>query len=223
VKPNGIAESLIIGERFIASQPVMLILGDNIFYGEGFGQMLLRRAAQLNRGAQVFAYFVDDPERYGVVEFDAAGKVMSIEEKPKVPKSPYAITGLYFYDGQVCKIAREVKPSARGELEITSVNQWYLHQSMLEVTILGRGIAWLDTGTHDNLLEAANFVAAVERRQGLKIASPEEIAYRRGLIDEEQLLQLAAPLHNTEYGQYLIKLVKKERGYISERKGIAES
>jgi glucose-1-phosphate thymidylyltransferase len=206
-KPRGVAEAFIIGESFIAGDPVMLILGDNIFYGAGFGQTLLSCANRAGRGALTFAYYVSDPERYAVVEFDAAGKVLGIEEKPVRPKSSYAITGLYCYDGSVCEIARSIKPSARGELEITSVNQSYLAQGLLRVEVLGRGIAWLDTGTHATLLEASNFVATIERRQGLKIASPEEIAYRRNLIDRQQLLWLVKLMLNTEYGQYLAKLV----------------
>jgi glucose-1-phosphate thymidylyltransferase len=213
--PKGIAEAFIIGETFIAGHPVMLVLGDNIFYGEGFGQML-RRASHVERGALIFAYYVDDPQRYGVAEFDSKGSVVSIEEKPAQLKSSYAVTGLYCYDKQVCRVARELLPSVRGELEITAVNQWNLSQRALRVEVLGRGIAWLDTGTHDALLEASNFVAAIERRQGLKIASPEEIAYRRNLIDEEQLLRLAKPMLNTQYGQYLVKLVHQNKRYISE-------
>jgi glucose-1-phosphate thymidylyltransferase len=208
--PNGIAEAFIIGEDFIAGDPVMLILGDNIFYGAGFGQLLLDCAQRSEPGALNFAYYVNDPERYAVVEFDAAGKILSIEEKPTHPKSSYAITGLYCYDGRVCEIARGIRPSARGELEITSVNQSYLAQGLLHVEVLGRGIAWLDTGTHATLLEASNFVATIERRQGLKIASPEEIAYRRNLIDRDQLFWLVDQMLNSDYGQYLAKLVKEE-------------
>jgi glucose-1-phosphate thymidylyltransferase len=214
-EPRGVAEAFLIGESFIAGSPVLLVLGDNIFYGEGFGGLLLR-AARITEGALIFAYYVDDPERYGVAEFDAAGKVTSIEEKPAKPKSSYAITGLYCYDGRVCDVARGIKPSARGELEITAVNRWYLGQDQLRVELLGRGTAWLDTGTHDALLEAGNFVATIERRQGLKIASPEEIAYRRNLIDEEQLLRLAQPMLHTDYGRYLVKLVSETKRYISE-------
>jgi glucose-1-phosphate thymidylyltransferase len=206
-EPKGIAEAFIIGEDFIARDPVMLILGDNIFYGGGFGQLLLRCASRVERGALTFAYYVSDPQRYAVAEFDVAGKVLSIEEKPVQPKSSYAITGLYFYDSNVCEIARSIESSARGELEITSVNQSYLAQGMLQVHVLGRGIAWLDTGTHATLLEASNFVATIERRQGLKIASPEEIAYRRNLIDCHQLLELVKPMLNTEYGRYLAGLI----------------
>jgi glucose-1-phosphate thymidylyltransferase len=212
-EPRGIAEAFLIGESFIAGSPVLLVLGDNIFYGEGFGGLLLR-AARITEGALIFAYYVDDPERYGVAEFDAAGKVTSIEEKPAKPKSSYAITGLYCYDGRVCDVARGIRPSTRGELEITAVNRWYLGQDQLRVELLGRGTAWLDTGTHDALLEAGNFVATIERRQGLKIASPEEIAYRRKLIDEEQLLRLAKPMQNSDYGRYLVNLVRESKRYL---------
>jgi glucose-1-phosphate thymidylyltransferase len=214
-EPRGVAEAFLIGESFIAGSPVLLVLGDNIFYGEGFGGLLLR-AARITEGALIFAYYVDDPERYGVAEFDATWKVISIEEKPANPKSSYAITGLYCYDGRVCDVARGIKPSARGELEITAVNRWYLGQDQLRVELLGRGTAWLDTGTHDALLEAGNFVATIERRQGLKIASPEEIAYRRNLIDEEQLLRLAQPMLHTDYGRYLVKLVSETKRSLSE-------
>ncbi len=214
-EPNGIAEAFIIGKDFIAGDPVTLILGDNIFYGEGFGQ-ILQTGGLINEGAQVFAYYVNDPERYGVAEFDDEGAVVSLEEKPKKPKSSYAVTGLYSYDGQVSDVAASITPSARGELEITAVNQWYLERGLLHAVVLGRGIAWLDTGTHDALLEAGNFVATIERRQGLKIASPEEIAYRRKLIDEEQLLRLAKPMLKTDYGQYLVRLAGQEKKYISD-------
>jgi glucose-1-phosphate thymidylyltransferase len=214
-EPNGIAESFVIGEQFIGGSSVMLVLGDNIFYGEGFGRMM-QGAINVDHRALIFAYYVTDPERYGVVEFDSKGSVISLEEKPAKPRSSYAVTGLYSYDNRVCDVARNIKPSARGELEITAVNQWYLSEGSLQVEVLGRGIAWLDTGTHDALLEASNFVATIERRQGLKIASPEEIAYRRGLIDEEQLLRLAKPLLSTEYGRYLTKLVLAEKRYFSE-------
>jgi glucose-1-phosphate thymidylyltransferase len=209
-EPKGIAEALIIGEAFLAGNPVMLVLGDNIFYGQGLGRTLLQ-AGRIEHGALVFAYHVEDPERYGVVEFDATGKAVGLEEKPALPKSSYAITGLYCYDAQASDVARGIEPSARGEIEITSVNRWYLAQGRLRVELLGRGIAWLDTGTHDSLLEASNFVATIQRRQGLKISSPEEIAYRRKLIDEEQLLRLANPMLNTDYGQYLVKLVRETR------------
>ncbi len=214
-EPKGIAEAFIIGECFIGRRPVVLVLGDNIFYGEGFGQ-ILQRTINIGHGALIFAYYVSDPERYGVAEFDSEGRVVSLEEKPAKPKSSYAVTGLYCYDSRVCDVARNIKPSAREEVEITAVNQWYLSQGMLRVEVIGRGIAWLDTGTHDALLEAANFVASIERRQGLKIAVPEEIAFRRRLIDEEQLLRLAKPMLHTEYGQYLMKLVRAEKRYISE-------
>lgn len=214
-EPRGIAEAFLIGESFIAGEPVTLVLGDNIFYGEGLGQ-LLQQSTVIECGARIFAYYVDNPEAYGVAEFGNDGKVLSLEEKPRHPKSSYAVTGLYCYDGQVAKVARTIRPSARGELEITAVNQWYLTQGSLQVEVLGRGIAWLDTGTHDALLEASNFVATIERRQGLKVSSPEEIAYRRRLIDEEQLLRLAHPLLKTEYGQYLVRLVRPEKRYISE-------
>jgi glucose-1-phosphate thymidylyltransferase len=214
-EPKGIADAFLVGAAFVAGDPVVLILGDNIFYGEGFGQLLFG-ASRVDRGALVFAYYVDNPGQYGVVEFDCDGRVISLEEKPARPKSSYAVTGLYCYDGQVCDVARSIEPSARGELEITSVNQWYLSRQALRVELLGRGVAWLDTGTHAALLEAGNFVATIERRQGLKIASPEEIAYRRKLIDEEQLLRLARPLMNTDYGRYLLRLVEPDKRYISE-------
>jgi len=214
-KPKGIAEAFIIGEDFIGRDPVVLVLGDNIFYGEGLVR-ILQGAIGTEHSALIFAYYVTDPERYGVVEFDSNGKVVSLEEKPTKPRSSYAVTGLYSYDCRVCDVARNTKPSARGELEITAVNQWYLSEGSLHVEIFGRGIAWLDTGTHDSLMEASNFVASIERRQGLKIASPEEIAYRRGLIDEEQLLRLAKPMLSTDYGQYLTKLVLAEKRYFSE-------
>jgi glucose-1-phosphate thymidylyltransferase len=215
IEPKGIAEAFIIGAPFTGASSVVFVLGDNIFYGEGFGR-ILRSASHIESGALIFAYYVSDPERYGVVEFDSEGRVVSLEEKPTKPKSSYAVTGLYCYDSHVCEVARNIKPSSRGELEITSVNQWYLSHGSLRVEVLGRGIAWLDTGTHDSLLEATNFVASIERRQGLKIACPEEIAYRRGLIDEEQLLRLAKPMLRTEYGQYLMRLVQPDKRYISE-------
>ena len=208
-EPKGIAEAFLIGEAFIARDPVVLVLGDNIFYGQGLGDLLLRCAGKIAHGALIFAYYVNDPERYGVAEFDAGGRVLSVEEKPAKPKSSYAITGLYCYDGTVCDVARSIQPSARGELEITAVNQWYLREGRLQVELLGRGIAWLDTGTHDAMLEAGNFVATIERRQGMKIASPEEIAYRRNLIDREQLLRLAQPMRNSDYGRYLVKLANE--------------
>ena len=205
--PDGLAQAFIIGESFIGNNPSALVLGDNIFYGHDF-QPLLHAADAKTSGATVFAYHVTDPERYGVVAFDGAGKASSIEEKPKVPKSNYAVTGLYFYDQQVIDIAKATQPSARGELEITTVNQTYLEQNQLSVQIMKRGYAWLDTGTHDSLLDAGQFIATLERRQGLKIACPEEIAWRSGFIDDAQLDKLAAPLAKSGYGQYLQGLLK---------------
>lgn len=213
-QPRGLAHAFIVGERFIAGHPVSLILGDNIFYGEGLSHSV-RSAAQISAGACIFAYYVLDPERYGVVQFDERGQVISLVEKPRQPQSSYAVTGLYFYDSTVCDIARDIEPSARGELEITSVNEVYLKRNALRVEVLGRGIAWLDTGTHEALLEASNFVATIERRQGLKIACPEEIAHRLGLIDEDQLLRLAHEMANTEYAAYLMGLLQRDRRYIS--------
>lgn len=204
--PDGLAQAFIIGEDFIGNAPSALVLGDNIYHGHDF-QPLLHAADAQSDGATVFAYRVHDPERYGVVEFDAAGKAISIEEKPAQPKSHYAVTGLYFYDQQVVDIAKAVKPSARGELEITSVNQTYLAQGQLTVQTMGRGYAWLDTGTHDSLLEASQFIATLQHRQGLKIACPEEIAWRAGWIDDARLEQLAAPLAKNGYGQYLKNLL----------------
>ena len=205
--PDGLAQAFIIGERFIGNSPSALVLGDNIFYGHDF-QPLLHAADMQTSGATVFAYHVTDPERYGVVAFDAKGRASSIEEKPKAPKSNFAVTGLYFYDQQVIDIAKATKPSARGELEITSVIQTYLEQGQLSVQIMKRGYAWLDTGTHDSLLDAGQFIATLERRQGLKIACPEEIAWRSGFINDAQLEQLAAPLAKSGYGQYLHGLLK---------------
>ncbi len=205
--PDGLAQAFILGKSFVGGAPSALVLGDNIFYGHDF-QPLMQRADRQTTGASVFAYHVTDPERYGVVEFDADKRALSIEEKPKVPKSNYAVTGLYFYDEQVCDIAASIKPSARGELEITEVNAQYLRQGQLNVEIMGRGYAWLDTGTHDSLLEAGQFIATLEKRQGLKVACPEEIAYRSGWIGAEQLAALAQPLQKNGYGQYLLKLLK---------------
>jgi glucose-1-phosphate thymidylyltransferase len=204
--PDGLAQAFILGKRFVGGKPSALVLGDNIFHGHDF-QDLLDDATQRASGASVFAYHVHDPERYGVVEFDADRRAISIEEKPKKPKSSYAVTGLYFYDSQVCDIAASIKPSPRGELEITEVNATYLRQSQLTVEIMGRGYAWLDTGTHDSLLEAGQFIATLEKRQGLKVACPEEIAFRNGWITATELEALAQPLLKNGYGQYLMKLL----------------
>lgn len=203
--PDGLAQAFLIGETFIGRNPVSLVLGDNIFYGGGLSQKL-QHAGLRDRGASVFAYYVQDPERYGVVSFDPGGRAVDIEEKPDQPKSHYAVTGLYFYDNDVIDIAGSIEPSHRGELEITDVNLVYLKRGDLQVEVLSRGTAWLDTGTHNSLLDAANFIRVVEERQGLKIACPEEVAYRQGFIDEEQLLQLAQPLMKSGYGEYLSKL-----------------
>jgi glucose-1-phosphate thymidylyltransferase len=205
-RPEGLAQAFILGREFVAGQPSALVLGDNIFYGHDF-QRLLVNANSRRQGASVFAYHVHDPERYGVVAFDAQRRALSIEEKPQAPKSNYAVTGLYFYDEQVCDIAAAIRPSARGELEITDVNAAYLRQGQLEVEIMGRGYAWLDTGTHDSLLEASQFIATLEKRQGLKVACPEEIAFRSGWIDAAQLEALAQPMLKNGYGQYLRKLL----------------
>jgi glucose-1-phosphate thymidylyltransferase len=206
--PDGLAQAFLIGRDFIGNDPSALILGDNIFYGQGFSRQL-QSAAELKEGATVFAYPVEDPERYGVVEFDKAGRAISLEEKPKVPKSRYAVTGLYFYDNNVVSIATSLKPSPRGELEITDLNRCYLEAGHLNVEIMSRGMAWLDTGTHESLLEAGLFVHTIERRQGLNIACPEEIAYRRGFITGEQLEALAQPIRKSGYGKYLLALLNE--------------
>ena len=205
--PRGLADAFIIGEKFIGDDNVALILGDNIFYGQSFSKVL-QRVAVREDGATIFGYYVRDPREYGVVEFDENGKALSIEEKPEHPKSNYAVPGLYFYDNDVVEIAKNVKPSARGEIEITSVNNEYLRRGKLHVETLGRGFAWLDTGNHDSLLDAADFVAAFQKRQGLYISCIEEIAYRRGFINKEQLLELAKPLMKTAYGQYLVEIAE---------------
>ena len=207
--PDGLAQAFLIGEDFLAGSPSALVLGDNIFYGHDFHE-LLGSADRRAQGASVFAYHVHDPERYGVAEFDAEGRVLSLEEKPATPKSNYAVTGLYFYDGQVVDMARSLQPSPRGELEITDLNRLYLEQNRLNVEIMGRGYAWLDTGTHDSLLDAGQFIATLERRQGLKIACPEEIAWRQRWIDAAQLQQLAQPLAKNGYGQYLLRVLSEK-------------
>jgi len=206
-RPEGLAQAFIIGKSFLAGGPACLILGDNIFYGHGLTPSL-RNAAMNQDGATIFGYWVRDPERYGVIEFDASGKALSVEEKPAKPKSNYAAVGLYYYDHQITEIAASIKPSARGELEITDVNREYLKRGQLRVELLSRGIAWLDTGTHESMLQAGNFVQTVQQRQGLMISCPEEIAYRMGWISAEQLMRLAEPLKKNEYGQYLIQLIK---------------
>jgi glucose-1-phosphate thymidylyltransferase len=207
--PDGLAQAFIIGRDFIGNNPSALVLGDNIFYGHSFYEQL-GNASKRSKGASVFAYHVRDPERYGVVEFDAKGRAISIEEKPLSPKSNYAVTGLYFYDNQVVDIAANLKPSPRGELEITDVNRIYLERDELAVEIMGRGYAWLDTGTHESLLEASHFIQTIERRQGLKIACPEEIAFREGFIDAAQLEKLAVPLKKSGYGEYLLQVLKEQ-------------
>ena len=206
-KPRGLADAFIIGADFIGDDSVALVLGDNIFYGQSFSQVLMR-AAKIEKGATIFGYYVRDPREYGVVEFDENGKALSIEEKPEHPKSNYAVPGLYFYDNDVVEIAKNVKPSARGEIEITSINNEYLRRGTLKVETLGRGFAWLDTGTHDALLDAADFVAAFQKRQGLYISCIEEIAYKRGFITKEQLVELAQPLLKTAYGRYLLEIAE---------------
>lgn len=210
--PDGLAQAFIIGEKFVGDDSACLVLGDNIFYGQSFQDMLKEavKNVEAENKATVFGYYVNDPERYGVAEFDDAGNVLSIEEKPKEPKSNYAVVGLYFYPNSVVEVAKNIKPSARGELEITTVNQEFLKQNALKVQLLGRGFAWLDTGTHDSLSEAGTFVEVLEKRQGLKISCLEEIAYRKGWITKERLLELAEPLKKNEYGQYLLRLVGKE-------------
>ncbi len=211
--PEGLAQAFVIGREFVGSGPVALILGDNIFYGHGFGE-ILRDAASRDEGATIFGYYVRDPERYGVVEFEEGGRAVGLEEKPLEPRSHYAVTGLYFYDNRVLDIAANLTPSARGELEITDVNVEYLRRDQLRVEIMGRGMAWLDTGTHDSLLQAADFVKTIEERQGLKVACPEEIAYRMGYIEAEQVVRLAEPLKNNNYGQYLLELAEDEEPYL---------
>ena len=209
--PDGLAQAFIIGERFIGDDSVCLVLGDNIFYGQCF-TLILNEAvdkAENEQKATVFGYYVNDPERYGVAEFDADGNVLSIEEKPKEPKSNYAVVGLYFYPNKVVGVAKNIKPSARGELEITTVNQWFLKDGELKVQLLGRGFAWLDTGTHDSLSEASTFVEVIEKRQGLKVACLEEIAFKQGWIDEKRLEQVALPMIKNQYGQYLMRLINK--------------
>ena len=209
--PDGLAQAFIIGERFIGDDSVCLVLGDNIFYGQSFTRMLKEAVdkAENKQKATVFGYYVNDPERYGVAEVDADGNVLSIEEKPKEPKSNYAVVGLYFYPNKVVDVAKNIKPSARGELEITTVNQWFLKDGELKVQLLGRGFAWLDTGTHDSLSEASTFVEVIEKRQGLKVACLEEIAFKQGWIDEKRLEQVALPMIKNQYGQYLMRLINK--------------
>ena len=207
--PDGLAQAFIIGEEFIGNDNVCMILGDNIFYGHGFGDVLLK-ASELTNGAIVFGYYVNDPERYGVVEFDKDLRAVSIEEKPEKPKSKYAVTGLYFYDNTVVGKAKSLKPSARGELEITDLNRLYLNEGSLEVRVMGRGMAWLDTGTYESLLQAANFIATLEQRQGLKASCVEEIAFKRGFISREQLISLAEPVKKSQYGKYLLKIATEE-------------
>jgi glucose-1-phosphate thymidylyltransferase len=206
-KPEGLAQAFVIGREFVGADNVSLVLGDNIFYGQGFGE-LLESAVSRTEGATVFGYYVRDPERYGVVEFDGDGTVLSIEEKPRKPRSHYAVTGLYFYDNQILDIATSLEPSGRGELEITDANLAYLYRDQLRVEVMGRGMAWLDAGTHESLMQSANFIETLELRQGLKIGCPEEIAYRQGYIDAEQLERLAYPMSKNSYGQYLLELLR---------------
>ncbi len=206
--PDGLAQAFLLGEEFLAGQPACLVLGDNIFYGYGL-QKILETAAQTTKGAVVFGYFVNDPERYGVVEFDENRKAIGLEEKPQNPKSNYAVTGLYFYDNTVVEKAKKLKPSKRGELEITDLNRLYLEEETLKTELLGRGMAWLDTGTHESLIQASTFIASIEQRQGLKVACLEEIAYRKKFIDEAQLRKLAEPLSKNQYGEYLLRLLDK--------------
>jgi glucose-1-phosphate thymidylyltransferase len=207
--PDGLAQAFIIGEEFIGIDPVCMILGDNIFYGHGFGDALLK-TAEMEKGACIFGYYVTDPERYGVVEFDKNKKVLSIEEKPLKPKSNYAVTGLYFYDNTVVKKAKSLRPSPRGELEITDLNRVYLEEGTLEIKLMGRGMAWLDTGTYESLLQASNFIATLEQRQGLKASCIEEIALKRGFINKNQLFELAQPIKNSQYGKYLLRIASEE-------------
>ena len=207
--PDGLAQAFILGDEFIGSDTVCMILGDNIFYGHGFGDVLLN-TAKLNKGACVFGYYVTDPERYGVVEFDSKGKAVTIEEKPANPRSNYAVTGLYFYDNSVVSKARSLKPSARGELEITDLNRIYLEEGTLTVRLMGRGMAWLDTGTCESLLQASNFIATLEQRQSLKASCIEEIAYKRGFINKDQLIALAEPIKKSQYGKYLLRIASEE-------------
>jgi glucose-1-phosphate thymidylyltransferase len=207
--PDGLAQAFILGEEFIGDQPVCMILGDNIFYGHGLGEALLK-TSQLKKGACVFGYYVTDPERYGVVEFDNNRKAITIEEKPAKPRSNYAVTGLYFYDNTVVQKAKALKPSSRGELEITDLNRVYLEEGTLDVRLMGRGMAWLDTGTYESLLQAANFIATLEQRQGLKASCIEEIAYKRGFITKDQLVRLAEPVKNSQYGKYLLRIASEE-------------
>jgi glucose-1-phosphate thymidylyltransferase len=207
--PDGLAQAFVLGEEFIGNDPVCMILGDNIFYGHGFGDALLK-TAEMKKGACIFGYYVTDPERYGVVEFDKNNKVLSIEEKPLQPRSNYAVTGLYFYDNTVVNKAKLLKPSPRGELEITDLNKVYLDEGTLDIRLMGRGMAWLDTGTYESLLQASNFIATLEQRQGLKASCIEEIAYKRGFINKNQLLKLAQPIKNSQYGKYLLRIAGEE-------------